>query len=319
MTTPLRVRGACPHDCPDTCGIVTEVEDGRAVGFRGDPDHPITARLALRQGPPLSRSRLPPRPPACIRCAASDPRAAASGSASPGTRRSTRSPAAGRRSSPASAPRPFCPTATAARSAWCRCPSPAPASGTGSAPASCNAASAAPPPSSPSRPRSASAGVRPTPTWLHSKLVVLWGYNPVTSAPHFMPFLKQAQRAGCQVVVIDPRRSQTARGADLHLAPRPGTRRRPRARPGPRPRRGGTARRGVAVGPHRRLAAAARAARGVPAGARRRAHRSWRSRKSSAWPGSTRPGGPVSSRSPTASTATATAARTSGPSAPCRP
>src|SRR5581483_7785583 len=41
MTT-LRIRGACPHDCPDTCGVVTEVEDGRAVLFAGDPDHPIT-------------------------------------------------------------------------------------------------------------------------------------------------------------------------------------------------------------------------------------------------------------------------------------
>src|SRR5881394_1196074 len=42
MTVPLLVRGACPHDCPDTCGVVTEVRDGRAVRFTGDPDHPIT-------------------------------------------------------------------------------------------------------------------------------------------------------------------------------------------------------------------------------------------------------------------------------------
>ncbi len=40
--TQLTVRGACPHDCPDTCGVLTEVVDGRAVGFRGDPDNPIT-------------------------------------------------------------------------------------------------------------------------------------------------------------------------------------------------------------------------------------------------------------------------------------
>src|SRR5262245_26487003 len=38
----LTVRGACPHDCPDTCGVLTEVEEGRAVAFRGDPDNPIT-------------------------------------------------------------------------------------------------------------------------------------------------------------------------------------------------------------------------------------------------------------------------------------
>src|SRR5262249_37261694 len=58
---------------------------------------------------------------------------------------------------------------------------------------------------------------------LHSRLVLLWGHNPICTAPHFMPFLRQAQRGGCQVVVIDPHRTRTARGADWHLAPRPGT------------------------------------------------------------------------------------------------
>jgi anaerobic selenocysteine-containing dehydrogenase len=33
-------RSACPHDCPDTCGLLVEVEGGRAVAVRGDPDHP---------------------------------------------------------------------------------------------------------------------------------------------------------------------------------------------------------------------------------------------------------------------------------------
>src|ERR1044072_5913338 len=36
------VRGACPHDCPDTCAMHVTVEDGRAVKVTGDPDHPIT-------------------------------------------------------------------------------------------------------------------------------------------------------------------------------------------------------------------------------------------------------------------------------------
>ena len=36
------VRGVCPHDCPDTCGFVTTVENGRAVKLRGDKDHPFT-------------------------------------------------------------------------------------------------------------------------------------------------------------------------------------------------------------------------------------------------------------------------------------
>jgi anaerobic selenocysteine-containing dehydrogenase len=36
------VRGACPHDCPDTCGLLTTVENGVAVKVQGNPDHPHT-------------------------------------------------------------------------------------------------------------------------------------------------------------------------------------------------------------------------------------------------------------------------------------
>src|SRR5258705_1535705 len=36
------VRGACPHDCPDTCAMLVTVQDGRAVRVAGDPDHPVT-------------------------------------------------------------------------------------------------------------------------------------------------------------------------------------------------------------------------------------------------------------------------------------
>ena len=36
------VRGACPHDCPDTCAMLVTVENGTATKVRGDPDHPFT-------------------------------------------------------------------------------------------------------------------------------------------------------------------------------------------------------------------------------------------------------------------------------------
>jgi anaerobic selenocysteine-containing dehydrogenase len=37
------VKCVCPHDCPDTCGLVVGVDDsGRAVELRGDRDHPFT-------------------------------------------------------------------------------------------------------------------------------------------------------------------------------------------------------------------------------------------------------------------------------------
>ncbi len=36
------VRGACPHDCPDTCALLTTVENGIAVKVQGNPAHPQT-------------------------------------------------------------------------------------------------------------------------------------------------------------------------------------------------------------------------------------------------------------------------------------
>jgi anaerobic selenocysteine-containing dehydrogenase len=36
------VHAACPHDCPDACGVLITVEDGRATKIQGDPGHPVT-------------------------------------------------------------------------------------------------------------------------------------------------------------------------------------------------------------------------------------------------------------------------------------
>jgi len=38
-------RSVCPYDCPDACGLLVEVVNGRAVKITGDPDHPITRGL----------------------------------------------------------------------------------------------------------------------------------------------------------------------------------------------------------------------------------------------------------------------------------
>ena len=35
-------RSVCPYDCPDTCGLLVEVVDGKAVQVSGDPEHPFT-------------------------------------------------------------------------------------------------------------------------------------------------------------------------------------------------------------------------------------------------------------------------------------
>src|ERR1700752_2303423 len=36
------VHAVCPHDCPDACGVLITVEDGRATRIQGDPAHPVT-------------------------------------------------------------------------------------------------------------------------------------------------------------------------------------------------------------------------------------------------------------------------------------
>lgn len=53
-------------------------------------------------------------------------------------------------------------------------------------------------------------------------IVLVWGANPVTTHPHYIPFLDQARRNGARVIVIDPVRTRTAKRYE-HVAPRPGT------------------------------------------------------------------------------------------------
>jgi len=57
----------------------------------------------------------------------------------------------------------------------------------------------------------------------NAKLVVMWGRNAAETNIHQMPFVEQALAAGGRLVVIDPRRTQTAERADLLVRPRPGT------------------------------------------------------------------------------------------------
>jgi anaerobic selenocysteine-containing dehydrogenase len=40
--TQTYILGACPHDCPDTCALLTEVQDGVALKVRGNPAHAHT-------------------------------------------------------------------------------------------------------------------------------------------------------------------------------------------------------------------------------------------------------------------------------------
>lgn len=61
------------------------------------------------------------------------------------------------------------------------------------------------------------------PDYEEARLVVVWGANPHASGIHMAMAARDARERGAKLVVVDPRRTPLARGADLHLAPRPGT------------------------------------------------------------------------------------------------
>jgi anaerobic selenocysteine-containing dehydrogenase len=222
MTVPLHIRGACPHDCPDTCGVITEVRDGRAVRFRGDPDHRITKGwLCAKVRPYLNhvyhRGRLmhplrrvgPKGAGQWRRVSWSDALAEIA----------DRWRAVIARYGP-EAILPYSYSGTlglvqmtvSSARLWNRL-------GASQLERSiCGAAA--------EKAVEATLGARrsqPYSDVVHSKLVILWGHNPVATAPHFLPFLLDARRRGCKLVVIDPRRTASAQHADWHLAPRPGT------------------------------------------------------------------------------------------------
>jgi anaerobic selenocysteine-containing dehydrogenase len=222
MSNTLVVRGACPHDCPDTCGIVTDVRDGRAIGFRGDAENPITRGwLCAKVRPYLDHVYHPDRLMHPLR------RVGPKGGGQWRLISWTEAIAEiaerwraiiARYGAEAILPYSYSGTlglvqmTVSSARFWNRL-------GASQLERSiCGAAA--------EKAVEATLGSRWSPPYadvVHSKLVILWGHNPVSTAPHFMPFLQQARRNGCEVVVIDPRRTATARQADWHVALRPGT------------------------------------------------------------------------------------------------
>jgi anaerobic selenocysteine-containing dehydrogenase len=218
------VRGACPHDCPDTCATHTEVDTatGRAVKFSADPDHPITQGwLCAKVRPYLEHVYHPDRLQYPLR------RVGPKGASE--WKRITWDEAVAEIASRwqaiiveygAAAILPYSYSGTlglvqnkvCAERLWNRM------GASGLQRSICGAAAEAA--------VQATVGARRAPDPMditYSKLILLWGHNPASTGPHFMPLLREAQRKGAYVVVIDPRRTITARSADLHIAPRPAT------------------------------------------------------------------------------------------------
>ncbi len=218
------VRGACPHDCPDTCATVTEVRDGRAVSFSGASDHPITQGwLCAKVRPYLERVYHPDRLLTPLRRVG--PKGAEaqwrpiSWDAAIDEITDRWKTIIAEHGAAAILPYSYSGTLGLLQLAVCdeRLWNRMGASGLNSE-AICGAAA--------ERAVSATIGARWAPDMRDlsaSKLIVIWGHNPASTGPHYMPFLREAQRNGSYVVVVDPRRTLTAKSANQHIQPLPAT------------------------------------------------------------------------------------------------
>jgi len=57
----------------------------------------------------------------------------------------------------------------------------------------------------------------------NARLIVLWGKNPAETNIHQMAFIEQALERGARLIVVDPRRTESAERAELLVQPRPGS------------------------------------------------------------------------------------------------
>ncbi len=214
--------GGCPHDCPDTCAMIFEVENGKLVGVKGNPDHPMTRgglcvklkdyekrhyhpdRLLypLRRTGPKGRKQftriswdaaldeMTTRWKAII--AEHGPQAIVPYSYL-GHQGLVHGLNGGdaffNRMGATVTERTFCGEGSA--TAWLMTYGP-------------------------------SGGMDPE-SFKHSQYIIIWACNSVSTNLHHWHIVKEAQKRGAKVVVIDAYKSKTAKEADWHLAPRPGS------------------------------------------------------------------------------------------------
>ena len=218
---PVQVRGACPHDCPDTCALVTTVEHGVATEVRGNPAHPMTAGvLCTKVSRYTERTYHPERVRTPLRRVG--PKGA--GRFEPVTWDEALADIAARLSAIAARdPQAILPYSYAGTMGLVQ--------GEAMAGRFFHRLGA----SLLDRTICASAGGEGLTHTLggklgmkveffaESRLILIWGSNSIASNLHFWRLAQQARRDGAKLVCIDPRRSETAEKCDVHLQIQPGT------------------------------------------------------------------------------------------------
>ncbi len=217
------VYGACPHDCPDCCALETQVnEQGRAVSVRGRNDHPVTRGwLCAKVNRYLERVYHPDRllyPMHRVGSKGSDLFERISWGEAIDEITSHWHDIIAQYGAQCILPYSYAGTlglvnnSVANSRFWNRM-------GASQLERSiCGAAAEE------AVLLTVGARMAPSPQMvLLSKLILIWGSNPASTAPHLMPFLREAQHKGTRIIVIDPIRTLTARSADQHIQPFPGT------------------------------------------------------------------------------------------------
>ncbi len=226
------VHAVCPHDCPDACGVLITVDNGRATRIQGDPEHPVTRGfLCAKVSKYLDRVYSPDRV------------------LHPMRRTVPKGPGAGPRSGPQSQiwhriswDEALNEIATRFRGIAGEFGSEAilPYSFGGTLGilngasmdrrffhrlgasqlerAICSAAGEAGLKSV----YGAKLGTEPE-QFRHSKYIIAWASNIHANNVHLWPFIVEARRNGAKLVVIDPYRTRTAACADWYLPINPGT------------------------------------------------------------------------------------------------
>ena len=215
------VRGACPHDCPDTCALRVTVRDGRAIRVAGDPDHPPTGGvLCTKVSRYLERTYSPDRLSVPLRRVGPK----GSGRFEPAGWDEALDAIAARLGAIAAVdPQRILPYSYAGTMGLVQ--------GDGMGMRFFHRLGA----SLLDRTICASAGVHGLTYTLggpvgmdverfeEARLILIWGSNPITSSGHFWSAAQRARRRGARLVAIDPYRTATAEKCDAHLALLPGT------------------------------------------------------------------------------------------------
>ncbi|MGI9659593.1 MAG: molybdopterin-dependent oxidoreductase, partial [Gaiellaceae bacterium] len=217
------VQGACPLDCPDTCAWQIEVDaKGRAVGLRGDRDHPFTrGALCGKVNRYLDALHDPERLLYPLR------RVGPKGSGQferIGWDEAIETVAVGlQRAIDDDGPQSVMPYYYAGTmgqvQGWSLGPRLFAAMGASRLGTTiCSAASEAALEST----FGGKVGIDPEDI-AHSRLIMIWGGNLLNSNVHLWKFILEAREAGAHVVAIDPLRTDTAERSDEHVQLRPGT------------------------------------------------------------------------------------------------